>query len=524
MFISESKLKIAWILAGSLLMTMWLWSDNLQAQWGMIDDHEIIRILGTKNTVTLSEISEQFRYSEARNPGMLPRYRPAYSILKFAEAWMWGANPHLWYIARMSMFCISLAILWWLAAEGLGLLLAAGFCMYLLTSPYWPGLWACLGAGESYCCFGLALAALGTYLLWMRNQTPGAYAVSWILVDVGVVVAAGSKENFVLLALPLAWLLIRERRAGRLRPGLGVAGALTLTYCLFIGGVVVLIMSRQGADMYGNSVAIGKRSSLVLNLLSGSEGFRFLVTVIPIAIWVSRYIFHDSSQVRAATMRGILQRFALTESILAVVYAGQIIFYDGGWQADSRYAFPGDTAIIFGVLYVPLYFLLECRQFMPQAAARRVATYLGSALIVFSCWLGYDASKLPAKANARRTKAFSSALVRIEQAAAKDQAVPVVLWSAEVGDFEKIIAVSAFVKARGVKNPVLLQTASPYPSAGLTPQLAALLSKEIEGIKAGERGFARSQLFEEARSCVAIGFYKDAPLGKCTSLGHILDE
>jgi hypothetical protein len=64
----------------------------LHADFGMIDDHEIVNILGRDNRVTISEISPLIQQWAIEHNG---RFRPGYYVLRILEAFFVGGDATL---------------------------------------------------------------------------------------------------------------------------------------------------------------------------------------------------------------------------------------------------------------------------------------------------------------------------------------------------------------------------------------------------------------------------------------------
>src|ERR1035437_9029275 len=85
-----------------------LFYPNFSAQWGLTDDHEIIRYVGDDHVLRFSEIPNMLMKTEAGNPwGSKPRYRPVYYSLRLCETALWGDHVFLWYLFRVVVLGVS---------------------------------------------------------------------------------------------------------------------------------------------------------------------------------------------------------------------------------------------------------------------------------------------------------------------------------------------------------------------------------------------------------------------------------
>ena len=95
------KYSIFFILIFSVIIVVGIFGRVLSAQWGVIDDHEIIAFLGQDRKLYLHEIFPALKSTEVGDFGSLTRYRPSYFLLRLLECVAWGANPLYWYAFRL---------------------------------------------------------------------------------------------------------------------------------------------------------------------------------------------------------------------------------------------------------------------------------------------------------------------------------------------------------------------------------------------------------------------------------------
>ena len=76
----------------------------LHADFAVIDDHEIVSILGRDNRVKISEISPLIQQWIIEQNG---RFRPGYYVLRILEAFFVGDHAILWYTNRLLLALVS---------------------------------------------------------------------------------------------------------------------------------------------------------------------------------------------------------------------------------------------------------------------------------------------------------------------------------------------------------------------------------------------------------------------------------
>ena len=73
-------------LAFSIVVGMFLAGNNLKAEFGPIDDHEVVNWLGADRKILLSEIPQMLKETELGRFGKYARYRPSYYTLRIGES------------------------------------------------------------------------------------------------------------------------------------------------------------------------------------------------------------------------------------------------------------------------------------------------------------------------------------------------------------------------------------------------------------------------------------------------------
>src|SRR5215475_14100951 len=82
----------------------------LHADFAMIDDHEIVSILGSEHQTEISEIFPLIRQWAIEQNG---RFRPGYYVLRILEAFFVGRNVIAWYVNRLLLALLSALALYW---------------------------------------------------------------------------------------------------------------------------------------------------------------------------------------------------------------------------------------------------------------------------------------------------------------------------------------------------------------------------------------------------------------------------
>ncbi len=504
------------ILILSCMVADALWHDNLSAQFGLIDDHEVVEWLGAKNVVTLQDAKGIITSSEAFHPGTTSRYRPTYYILRSAEAYFWGGNPESWYQTRMVLFVLSLAIAWALTARLGGLGISTVFVLYALTAPYWGPIWAMLGPAETYACAGLALYFLGFYICWNAADDHWREG-GWALVFLGTLLSAGSKENFVLLIVPTLYLVWVQYRAGRISKDHAIFPLLSIGFCLFVGISVAQGNRLIKQDIYAQPVDSGRLKPLQSELSLANPAL-WIFLLILLASGVLLVLSQDKNS--KEQVKRFFAKVMLMDLTLYACYASLIVVYNGIWGMDSRYAFPGELILLAMAAY-PLFLFLSTQELPGRAYMKYLRVCLVICGFLLVAYKGFGKNQQFAKTNSSRTQTLHQVILRGKAAASEDAGAAMILYTSNLSDFEAIYAVRRYLVNAGVKNPVMVEKAPDYGTGGFSAELAPRLMKSLDDMVNGDSGFTPRNSLKENQFCYSIGFTAVPNSGKCKSLGKV---
>lgn len=474
---TRALLALSW--AG--LVTIFLLHDNLQAQWGLIDDPEIAGFLGTEGRMSVSDWGGALAgFREVGSPtSTWIRYRPAYWGLRITECLFWGDQPVLWYAARLVLFATALAVSWTLLWRWLGSGAACMALLWLLTYDCWRDIWCRLGPSEIYAVFGVALYAAGvTGVLRQRSPQAGppeaapeaapaaataAADRSWALILIGGVVAMGSKENFLVI-LPFTWLLTAwlawQRRLGR--SGL-ICAALSSLVGLFIAGVVVFALAKSGGrDIYAQSTDPGDRVMRLIDsfgqLWRRPEAYALLIG----GLVLTGLAFQARRRQQLHVLLPAWKPGFLAMLGSAALLASQCVYYNGQWPRDNRYDFPGLLALPLVALV--LAWMIE--QALGQLGERRgvrstwqrgfhAGVVVCLALVATS--KGFATIHEGAGLNATNTREFCSRLDDLVGELHARPDLPAVFVCRGLNYYEHVVSLRRYLRLRAVVNPLFLQ-------------------------------------------------------------------
>lgn len=445
------------------LVSFALVGSSIWAKWALIDDHWIAHSLGPDGTLRLTEIPELMLRTEVGT--LYPRFRPIYIFLGHLEVFFWGDAPGLWHASRLVMFAVSIALFWSCLAVWIGFVPSGLVVLYTLTYSFWSDIWCRLGPSESYGMLGTAMFALGSIRLVQGPSAQGSDGkhrepIYWLLFSVGAILAVGSKENLLVLVIPVLFIgaLLVSRRS------LTLLGA----FCLFlVTGFSAFVAIRvamgvgSGADVYGRSVAASDRLSLIVDL--------FTETVGAIAVWpvivaflgivgMGGYLYARRSPQLGEYVRTVT-RSGLALIALATLYVFQYVFYNGAWPTGIRYDFPGVLVKpLFVVALAAFGFKVMSLLEIPARYQSGVRFGIVAALAVLIAVNGFQRVIEPCREIAKATTTFCNKLDEIVSALREDPQKPLLMvCCSNPNCYEPVFSLQRFLKMRQIGNPLHLK-------------------------------------------------------------------
>src|SRR5580704_8812815 len=216
-----------------------------QANWGMIDDHEIFNFLGPGLHLPLTDIWTTL-LGKTEVGSLQGRFRPGYYVFKLIEASLWGDNVHLWYLARTVGFAVFLGSIWWFMQGFTGIWLGGAFTLYISLLPLWAGIWSRLGPSEIYGTVCIGVMVFAAYFIFFSGR-PWVRNVSAIVLTLSTIALVSMKETFVpLVGGTIAVFILAGIGRRQLHPL--VIGILMVVLLVPLGGIVFVVRKQVTAS------------------------------------------------------------------------------------------------------------------------------------------------------------------------------------------------------------------------------------------------------------------------------------
>ncbi len=258
--------KLLLIIGLSLLVSFYVFGENLKAQWWIIDDHEIMAFLGDNGSLNLKDIpTKLLSDTEVGSFGEKLRYRPSYYFLRLLETSLWGNNPQYFYFSRLIICSFFIFVCWLILKDIIGFISSFIFTMAVMSFNYWADIFSRLGPAETYVVLGISLICFGFYRYLKKSKSKSSI-LNWFCIFLGAIISIGSKENIIFLATPVLWMFADSIIRKRLTRSQFIFSIAIILFCVFIVVAVILGISIRGwRDIYATDVSVLSLYTIFIN-------------------------------------------------------------------------------------------------------------------------------------------------------------------------------------------------------------------------------------------------------------------
>jgi hypothetical protein len=491
-----------WPLGFVFVCILFMLHPMLHADFGMIDDHEIMRILGRENAVKQSEFFPLIGEYAIEHNG---RFRPGYYVLWILEAFFVGSNAGLWYANRL-VFALVSALSLYVAIRMLLQPLPAGIVTLLFFSGAQNEIWIRLGTAE---CYGVPLLLGGVAWIAVQLQRH-KWRPAQLFPGFALLLLAGfMKESFIpvfpaavvfiYLVLPFIFpFVIPDRDHLKRLDGL-------ILFLLMSGlaaqTVLTVTMLRTYGHQYASEISmISFLAAIKPMLVSYSKSTLWFV---PVAVGLVTLLPRNPREWREQGWRRDLMKLTVLLTVSGVLLLGPQLFLHGGDLGFAgRYLIPGNLFIVFAAA-LGFYSLSSSSVQGNHAELRGVVA--GMLIVVAFSWvLG---TYREANAAARSSHKFQAKLAEIVRLKTQHPELPLLFYSTDVFDREPLISVASYLATRlpALERPFLNTFHWETGADSLRKIKLAKLIRE-ESIE-GDKFFAKISSFPATNGrCIAVIF------------------
>lgn len=460
-----------------LYIVHFLFGFNLQAQWGFVDDHEIMHFIGSDYRTPINKVLPIIKETEIARFGEYPRFRPSYYLIRISETLLWGKNYQLWYGSRLLLLAASLLIFWRTISKIFGRGLSFVFLIKILELPFWSDLFTRLGPAETYAVGGLALYVWGyaTAISSDAKENNLHAKLSDIAYFIGGLVTIGVKENFIFLGITSFLLLIMKIVKKEFKASLLISSVIHLIYCIVVLLAIFIATGKTGVDIYSNTIDLPSRSSLLLNFLAVRE-YQYIIFAYIILVL---YKLKKTTRFHVSKLLSSSKIFNLLLLLCCISYlVFNFIYYNGGWPNGTRYDFPG-----MPLLYIiSAYLIFNYYQDVIVIINRKWLK-----ILIISIYIIYASMTLNIQAfrhhqasshsNVLKTKAFTKKIEQQAQTLVSNPSHELFIVTNNPADFELINSYERFLRSLGAKNSMALITQ--FPNDLRASALDSSLAKQL---------------------------------------------
>jgi hypothetical protein len=448
---SRRKVITGFVIVLGFLLSVFLIGGLSHSKIGLVDENDLPQYVGTDGHIAFSKIPRLLlEKTEVGEFGKSQRFRPVYYLTRLTETALWGLEGGYWYSWRVVMFGTVIAAMLWLYTQCTGLFLGAALTAYTLSFAMWVDIWTrSTGPSEQYAALGSAICAVGAWQFVKRWRAGESLDGSCLAMAVGAIIAMGSKENMLLLELPLLAMLA----AGLWHRRIGLLSAAALIVAIVFGvwvasSIAVYFLGARVEDIYGNSV----HSSLLGAAWMRRVYAGGLATVMVLGA-ISLVVRKIGDKEKLERYRSLVPRYVISVSAIVGVFVFNFLFYTGMIPTGARYDFPA-------VLALPalLILLLEGIGEIAGLFGFGLVVKKAAGLVLAIALVAYVVSapwelQAAVKANVARNTAFEAGLSEAQRITAAHPQWPIFIKSFNFLDYEVIQALGYFFVARSINNP-----------------------------------------------------------------------
>lgn len=517
---SAKRLLWEWPIAFVFGCILFMLYPMVNAEFGIIDDHEIVNILGRNSQIRIPELFSSIR-DRAIEPGQ--RFRPGYYVLRILEAFLVGDNAHLWHINRLLFALVSASALY-LAIRIFLDPLPTGAATLLFFSGPQNEIWINLGPSESY---GVPLLLLG--LAWILVQlSRHHWRPTQLFPGFALLSAAGFiKESFIPLlpgtlvfiyfVIPRIFPSIIPDRPRR------YLSDLLISFCLVAVIAAQFLMTVRRLRTYGHIYSAELTTTSFFYVIKPMlmRYCKDTLWFVPVMAGFFTLVPKNREEWRRqGSGRELIRAVILLTAGGLFILGPQWLVYGGNHWLAGRYFTPGNLFAVFAAvlgLYLLTTSLIERR----YAELRGIVIGLLIAIAILRA-LGTHEEATAAAASSR---AFQAKLAEIVQLKTNHPGFPLLFCSTKVFDIEPIVSVARFLAVRLPNPEQLFLNTFNWETGARTPFEKELANELRDKSLKGDEYFAKIADFRGSDGqCIAVLFSGATENYPCEYLVRVRDS
>ena len=483
----------------ALVISCYCFNPNLSSWFGLIDDHETIKYLGSDGVLYISEIPGFLLETEVGHPFESRRFRPIYYSLRLIETALWRDNVAIWYGVRMAAFAAFVSLMAYYFTGWFGWGLGGALSFATLAAPYWADIFGRLGPPENYTVPAMGWVAFGLSGLIGTGRSAGVGSVGrWLALLFGCLIAIGVKENYLFLLPLLVWAVFILLQARRWR--LASLALLVLVLCTITIFIFLLANFVGGNDFYGDDTSLkGRLKLLLLYFRYYRPAFNYVIGVaalLAMNVILGGYLWWRSRRVSPEL------RWLGVSVVCLGLSAVQYLFYKGLWpHGTSRYDFPG---LIFLGIAVVCWLKVGLR--LLRWRWLQIGLPLMLCLLLSLLSIGWIQEVRQLSVNTlNRTNVLKQRLDRIAEFTQQNPTMPIVVVANDPFDFEAVDSIVMFFEFKSIANPKVIRIGFPVPYKSEDNTTSNLAQRLQDRSINGNGGYLPLAEIDLSKGCISFG-------------------
>lgn len=319
------------ILTAAFLLTLVMYIPLRDAEFWVIDDHEIIvfhQEITESKSGFLKSITDAWLSTEVGSFPNTSRFRPVYYFIRIIKSVLFENNATYWFAFQTILFFISLTVFCMAIQRFLPISITVASMAVLASLPFNMDMWLRLGPGENEAFFFFMLFFFALTRL-------GKNAWAWPLSCITAAAAMGYKENFIFLLIPLCAGFIYQKFINKQKTSL-LWAILPCSLSVLLAILMIKILMGNMGHVYAVKTSTSGLLKISINYFKSYHfilSFIMILPLIPVRGFVKKDFFD------AHIIKHLTYLYTIFAIVIVMSYCNYI-FYHGNIGIGSRYAFP----------------------------------------------------------------------------------------------------------------------------------------------------------------------------------------
>ena len=454
------------IICVSLVLSFFMFGNNIDAEFSVIDDHNIVSLVGDDNYFSAADAVDFVKDDSDFKFGSYGRFRPSFQIGRAFEMYLFDDNVFYYQVARLSLFFLIISIFSIFIIKNSGIVYGTLISLILISEKAWVDIFTRIITSELYTIYGLVIfipitfkivTLINTGALKKNRLTIACIALLYLLSGLMTI---GSKENFSFLIIVPIFIIYIIYKSNIRNNFIWILSFFSLILILF--GLLTPFMlfsyffyTPENLSGYGIFSGFDTLVRIFYSFFNTVfyEWLLYLI-VLPYLLFI-----FSRRKVDFLEVKELFKEMFFLIFILTILLGFQVIYYTGGLPSETRYDFPN---IFFYSLYLML--LLHFSKkilpfFIKNKKILNLVIFIPFVMIfaVKNPILGIVHANGASYEHKERTKEFKLIVDAIVDFSNTSPKADIVVNSYDVWDYELISSFYKFIRVRGISNNLYLK-------------------------------------------------------------------